>query len=390
MRVLIVGDSTSRTALGAARALGQAGWTVGVGAPRRRGLAAASRWVRHGHRIPSPEADLDAFVETTDAVIARSGYQLVFGADDASVLALSYAREAISARVPYAPHDVILRSLDKVELCRMAEQSGFRVPSTVVATDDAIKRWDGPAVVKPRLHWRSDRRDSGPRLEAVIVSSRGQAARRAAEIRAAGGEPLLQRVVRGRLSAFAAVVDHDGLLVAGVGQETERMWPLPTGISVRARTIPLDPELAKRVTALLQDLGWFGLAQVQFLIGDGGEPWLIDFNGRPYGSLALATAAGPNLMAIWASLTVERPVGNLPEATEGVRYQWLEGDLRRAWMQRQGGLIRDVWGCFRYAPGAVHSISRLDDPLPSVRYAAHLAVRAGKRLGRSSLGGRGP
>ena len=47
-------------------------------------------------------------------------------------------------------------------------------------------------------------------------------------------------------------------------------------------TVPPDERLRRRVQALLADLRWFGLAQVQFQISNPGEPFLIDLNGPLY------------------------------------------------------------------------------------------------------------
>ena len=128
-----------------------------------------------------------------------------------------------------------------------------------------------------------------------------------AEITAAGGAPLIQEALDGRLAAFSSVVGEDGRLLARVQQEAERTWPRDLGCSVRARTVAVDEALAERVAALLADLGWTGLSELQFVVGADREPRLIDFNGRFYGSLALAMAAGPNLPALSAAVATGRP-----------------------------------------------------------------------------------
>jgi hypothetical protein len=144
--------------------------------------------------------------------------------------------------------------------------------------------------------------------------------------------------------------------------------------------MPVDPRLREGVAALLERLGWFGLAQVQFLAPPGGEPRLIDLNGRFYGSLALAVGAGVNLPAIWAAAAQDRPPPPAPAQLPTVRYQWLEGDLRRAFAERRGGLLTDVAGTLRYAVGAQHSVASLRDPGPALRLAAGFLPRARRRV----------
>src|SRR5204862_2358158 len=129
--------------------------------------------------------------------------------------------------------------------------------------------------------------------------------------------------VGGRLMAFTSVVDGERRMVARVQQEAERTYPRGLGCSARAHTVPVDEDLAARVARLLAKLDWSGLSELQFIVPEQGEPLLIDFNGRFYGSMSLALAAGANLPAVWAAVATGRPVGGLAgAAVPGVRYQW--------------------------------------------------------------------
>lgn len=92
-----------------------------------------------------------------------------------------------------------------------------------------------------------------------------------ARIRAADAEPVLQTPVRSRLGALIGIF-HDGRLHGRVQQTTTRLWPTPNGVSARAMTVPVDEELVARAEALLQDLGWWGLVELQFLTGEDRVP----------------------------------------------------------------------------------------------------------------------
>jgi hypothetical protein len=74
-----------------------------------------------------------------------------------------------------------------------------------------------------------------------------------------------------------------------------------------------------------------------------------------------------NLPDIWARSVTGRPVGDPLDARAGVRYQWLEGDLRAA-REASGSLV----DCLKYAAGARHSVSSLRDPRPLVRAVRQL------------------
>jgi predicted ATP-grasp superfamily ATP-dependent carboligase len=190
---------------------------------------------------------------------------------------------------------------------------------------------------------------------------------------------VLQEVVDGPLRAHVTVVGHDGRPAARLLQEATALYPPRAGITVRGRTLEIDEVVAARAEAMLADLGWFGLAELQYLTGPDGRAHMIDLNGRFYGSLALALGAGVNLPAVWGALALGGSAEAVVDGRPGVLYQWLEGDLRRARVERRGGLLRDVAGCLIAAPGRVHSIWSVRDPLPAVRYAAHLAARRAVR-----------
>jgi predicted ATP-grasp superfamily ATP-dependent carboligase len=386
MRALIVSEGRSRAALAGARALGRAGWTVGSGTPERGGLTEASRWVRAWHEVPLPERDVDPFLEAVKSAVREGGYEVVFGAGDAEILALSAGRDAVGTIVPYGTHDSLVRAIDKLELTRASERAGLAVPVTVPADDEHLAAVDGPVVVKARLHWDPEMRDAEPRITPSVEPGAPQAARRAADIRAGGGEPILQEVVAGALVSVTVLADCHGAIVACEQQVATHTWPPEVGGGTRATTVDCDRELVPGVSRLLADLGWFGLAQVQFLQEPGGPARVIDLNGRFYGSMGLALAAGPNFPDLWARLATGRDLPRVPVARAGVRFQWLEGDLRRARAERRGGGVRDLLGSLRRAPGAVHSMWDPRDPGPMFNQVGHLARLAFRKAGRKAAG----
>lgn len=388
-RALVVEPGHTRGALAAVRALAAAGWRVGVASPRR-GPAAVSRHTRRWHRTSPPGAGLDGFVSDLGRALTDGGYQVLLPAADAELLALSLARDRLAAVVPCAAHDRVLRMVDKLRLCEAAHDAGLQTPRTVEATKGQIARWDPPFLVKASLHAPLPATGGSARLEAQIARSRAQAAQRTAQLRELGATPMLQELVQGRLVAHSFVSDGDGSVIASVHQSADGLWPPDLGVSARARVAAADPAISEGVATLARDNGWLGLAQAQFVVGADGVARLIDFNGRFYGSLALALAAGRNLPAIWASVALDGTAGppDRQSATRSpARYQWLEGDLRRAARERRGGLTRDLLGCLAYSRGAAHAVWRADDPAPSLQSAIAAPGRLLRRARSRAAGG---
>lgn len=380
MRALILEGAASRGTLAAARSLARAGWDVGVGRPRGHSLAAGSSAVRLDVELPSPQDGLDQYLDSVARFVTTDGYDLVLAAGDAELLALSAGRERIPAVVPHPEYGALVTALDKLRLHEAALEAGLSSPDTEEdVASDTVADWlrSGPVVVKPRLHWDPERPAIALRVNARLATSVSDIRRLDRSVTAAGGTAVAQRFVPGRLIAYAAVRDGT-TCVAQVQQRALHTWPDPVGVSARAVTEPVDEELAAATNRLLDQLGISGLAELQFLVDDQGRHHLIDLNARFYGSLQLAVSAGSDLPRIWADVALGRHHVDAQPVTArpGVRYQWLEGDLRRSAARRD---VRGLADCLRFATVAHHSVWSSRDPRPGLSQVAELGRRARQR-----------
>jgi ATP-grasp domain len=364
VRALLIDEGRDRASLVAARELIAAGWSVGTAAPIPS-LASRARGVEAFHLLPGLEGDGAEFATAAVAAMADGAYEVVFPAWEDAVLVLAERREELAGVLPFAGREVLLRSTDKGEVTRIATEVGLDVPRTVVADPAALAAWEGPLVLKPASHFCSAER----------FPDAAAAAPRAAEIAAAGVTPLAQELVAGELMAFAAVADRDGKLVSVSQQRAEHVWPTEVGVTARGVTIPIDPVLRERVAALIERLGWFGLFQIQFLVV-GDRACLIDFNGRWYGSMALAIKAGADHPATWAGLALGLPVSP-SEARPGVRYQWLTRDLRASLHSERPA--RELVRALALTPRAAHSLWSSSEPGLAPRFFLEQTGRALRR-----------
>jgi predicted ATP-grasp superfamily ATP-dependent carboligase len=319
--------------------------------------------------VPAAWRGRNAFIEATELAVEAGRYEVVFGAGEAEVMALSLSRDVISAAIPLADHGSVVRALDKVALSEAATEVGIAVPRLLPATDEAVASATGLTIVKARMHWTAE--DGAPPRQDTNLVAAPDLARLVEEMRAAGADVYLQEFIEGRLMAFATVVDRDGQLVGRAQQHAERIWPPGAGASTRAETVSIDEELARRIASLLQRLGWFGLAELQFIVPPSGVPHLIDLNGRFYGSLALSLRAGVNLPAACAAVATGRSFERR-DAIPGIRYQWFAGDTKRALVERRGGLLQDLAASSGYAVVSAHSIWAPGDPGPGLAYLRSL------------------
>lgn len=368
MNVLVLKHGVNRGALAAVRSLARAGHTVGLGTDTPHGLTDVSRAVSAHHVLPRADLDRRAFAEAVGNVVQSGGYEVVFAVDDAQVLAVSEHRDLVDAVFPYPDHAKVTLALDRLEFARAAERAGLRPPWTQEATEEVLaSAGDRQLVVKSRGYVALGGADeAGHRVETRIGDL--EAVREwVREIEAAGGRGLLQERIDGQLIAVTLLCERGGRIVGAHQQVSERTWPVQAGVSARAVSQPVDPVLLERIARLLSELEWFGVVQLQFLVPEGGEPHVIDFNPRFYGSLGLAVHCGADFPVAWAALAAGQPTDGLIASRSGVRFHWLGGDLRAAAFERRGGLLRDVVSSMAWSRGSIRAIWSLRDPVPMLR-----------------------
>lgn len=324
-------------------------------------MVAVSRRVGRWHPLTS-----DVVRSVSDAV-ARERYDVVLPGGDAELFALSEGRDEVGCVVPYGSRESVRCILDKLAMTSEASRFGLQVPETLEATDAALAGVSDVVVLKSNSH-------VAIRSDTLVSADPRELRERASAMRASGVRPLIQEHATGPLLALSVVIGPGGEVLAAVQQRATALWPPEAGISVRAHTVSVDPALLAEVTAFLVGIGWRGLAELQFIEAPGG-PRLIDVNGRCYGSLALAAAAGVDLAAVWASAATGDPAACRP-ASVGVRYQWLYGDLRRGW--RAG---HDVLGPLRDSRQAAHSVWDPRDLRPAASYAVNLVSSLVRAVG---------
>jgi predicted ATP-grasp superfamily ATP-dependent carboligase len=339
-------DGRSRSAVAAVRALGAAGYRPVVTVSGTRSAAAVSRscvGVLHTPRPGSP-----GYRETVEKYVDARGAAVV-AASDAVLVALGRPGAEL---------------VDKAVLPERAVAAGLRVPPThefadgtalLAAANDLRYPVVVKAVVKTRPGDVAHRVDSAQELPAPLATL--------------SGPVVVQPFLEGTMRAVGGVI-HDGRLLAVVHQRYVRIWPPRCGTASAAITTDPDLDLEARLPCLLA--GHDGVFQVQ-LIGEQ----VIDVNPRVYGSLPLAVAAGANLPAIACRAEHGSTGEGVVRGRPGVRYRWLEGDIRRVVHDvREGALpLREAARALRPHRGTAHSVESLRDPGPILIRLADAARR---------------
>ena len=383
MATVLVTDGEQRAALAVVRSLGKAGHTLVVCSSRGRSLAGASRYCVQEVRVPDPLGDPHAFLTAVDEAIARYRVDTLIPISEPSLLAILPERERLKGvHIPFPSLDSFVRICDKAAVANAAREVGIRVPEQHVldspeGAEELLATGRFPLVLKPS---RSVVREGDARAKLSVIHVDGPDALRAAirELPAAAYPVLAQeRIVGPGVGVFVLI--RNGKLRAAFSHTRIREKPPSGGVSVLRESAPLDPELLQRCLALLRRFQWEGVAMVECKLSEAsGIPYIMEINGRFWGSLQLPIDAGVDFPRLLLEENgSEHPVTSYEV---GVRSRWEWGDvdhllarLRRtpeelALPVGSAGRARAALDFVRaFAPRNRPEVLRLSDPRPFLR-----------------------
>ena len=319
-------DGEQRSALAVVRSLGRAGHRVHVAAGTSRSLAGASRSAHARLVAPSPLADPIAFSETIAAYAAAHDVAVIIPATEASALALLAARDALPT-IPMSDLTSFRALSDKGALHDRAQVAGLAFPPQCVARDADEARRLGADVRYPLVLKPSRSVNEGTKMSVVHAGDRAELDTRLQQLPAAAYPLLMQeRIVGPGVGVFLLM--WDGESVATFMHRRIREKPPSGGVSVYAESIAPDASLIERAERLLRSFDWRGVAMVELKVdARTGTPYVMEINGRFWGSLQLAIDAGVDFPAV----LVNRALGGAargPDAWRtGVRGRWWWGDV---------------------------------------------------------------
>jgi protein-tyrosine-phosphatase len=231
-------------------------------------------------------------------------YDMVLPVTEASMAAVSALRPQLPAEVTLLmPGDEHLRyCLSKYHSSRAAMEAGLPVPPTVFVHDgspdcpwnDDLSGLEFPVILKVDNFLTDD----GVYLKGrgIVAGTKELAQDILDECRDQGFSVIAQQLVPG--SGAGAFILRWGDKIT-LTFSHRRLHEVPwTGGASSFRESCHEPELQQHAAALLDSIGYQGVAMVEFRRdGEGGTPYFMEINGRFWGSLALALHAGVDFPA---------------------------------------------------------------------------------------------
>jgi chitin disaccharide deacetylase len=268
----------------------------------RKGRASALRHSRHVvcHNICAPETDVQAALSELKALMrslaqgTASSNRVLLPLDDKSLLLCSRLTLDEGWLLAGAEGGRAELALNKHLQVRVAGAAGFNVPRTaLVRTEDDVRRFIAaesyPLILKSAncVSIDAGRANTCPQW---ICANEGELERALRE----WGErlPLLaQPFIEGTGEGIFGLAAPDGIRAWSAHRRLRMMNPKGSGSSA-CISQSVSEDLRRKADDFVSRTGWRGMFMIELLRDRLGNVFFVEFNGRPWGSMALSRAQG--------------------------------------------------------------------------------------------------
>lgn len=320
-------DGEEWAALAIVRSLGRVGHEVQVVPRTGSSLAGASRYAGSDRALSDPLAEAGAFAEELARELRKRRSEIPIPVTEASLQAVLPNRSNFDCLLPFPSLEVFQKMSDKAWVVRVARHLNIRVPDQV---EIPKKGWGEELPEEPgrSFELKPARSVEGGRKLTVSYARGGEDLQRAVGCLPKEAFPLLiqEGVVGPGAGVFLLV--WKGELGATFAYRWIREKPPSGVVSVLRESVQADPCLVESSLRLLQELDWSGVAMVEFKMEEATHtPFLMEVNGRFWGSLQLAVDSGVDFPALLVDAALGSEDARPPTYSDGVRLRWLLGDL---------------------------------------------------------------
>ena len=394
-RVLVL-DADMIPCMTVARSLAKKGCLVDIAGHTEAPISGYSRSVNQCFVYPDPLSDTEAYLDWFEQQTRSVSYDLAIPVTERTMSAISPHRERFShVKIAMPSMQSLEQVIDKSKTMALAREVGVPVPngvelSSMEALEDLIDDLQFPVVLKPTRSIGAGRDEGASQLHVSYAYDRS-------ELRAGCahalrfGSLLLQEYFRGS-GVGVELIAKEGEIAYAFQHRRLHEVPLTGGGSSLRSSEPVNLGLLDASKKLVKALGWNGVAMVEFKLNDEtGDFRLMEVNGRFWGSLPLAVAAGADFPAMLLDLELADEVTPCPAYRESMYcrllsrdLQWYESVLRSdslppivdvpSW----GEVLRGLALCFSFRHR--FDVQSLLDPIPGLVDIGRILASYPKRL----------
>ena len=377
---ILILDGMERSALAATRSLGKRGYNVFVSDAAPKSLAGASKYCQRYFQLTSPETNPNEFVDELVELISKYAIDALLPMSDISTATVLNAPAVLSAvNLPCPSFNTYNDVTNKSSLFQLAAKNEIPIPHTyfidhIDEIDTITDQLRYPIVIKPSQS-RVLFENQWIRTHVCYANNTSELLETLKKHKWLTTFPfMLQEYISGQGRGIFAFYNK-GHAVTFFSHKRLREKPPSGGVSVLCESTAVDPVMQSISKKLLDAVGWHGVAMVEFKVDANGTPYLMEINGRFWGSLQLAIDAGIDFPYMAYLLAQGREIPSPPSYKVGIKSRWLLGDLDHLYLRlKQSGKTRgagkklgDIYNFLKlYQRNTRYEINRADDLSPFI------------------------
>lgn len=382
MAKILITDGDCRSALAATRSLAKNGHTVIVTAANAKSIASCSRYCSKRFVVPDPMIYGNAYTSEICELVERENINIILPMTEQSIYLLNPARKQLATNVKLGcPEESMMNTVsDKYQLFKNAEKMKVPIPRTffidgIEDLNETLDKIDNyPIVVKPALSKRTTAngflsgsvRYAENRSELEIIYQNYPVLQYPS---------LIQEKIIGPGTGLFTLYDKNRHLSL-FSHRRLREKPPWGGVSVVSESVPLDDEMVAAADRLLSEVGFTGVAMVEFKRDRrDGKAKLMEINGRFWGTLQLAISCGVDFPLLYLDyLEEKRPLFRNRSYMIGHKLKWLFGTLDHLIINLKKDSSDDIISKFRsifdflnyFESNTSYDVFNLDDLYPFI------------------------
>lgn len=358
-KVLLLDGYSTRT-LACVRSWGKRGIAFAVGGETPRDMSLFSRYSRETFVYTSPKRDLLKFIQDVNRFSGQFRADCVFPTSEAAIMACSKYQDELECHPIIPGERQIETAFSKANTLRLAASLGIAIPPTVcIAGEDSARlaelEMDFPVVIKSSSSefLQSSKVDTS--AKAGYAFNKVELERECRSRLSKGQSIQLQQYIDGYGVGLSGLFS-DGRPVAVIAHRRLRESNPLGGPSALAESIETPPKLLEATIRLFESLQFTGPAMAEFKVDrHTGQAYLIEINGRFWGTILLALAAGLDLPYLYWKMLNGMDISPGETGYQvGVKGRYLLGDTKCLLLCLKGK--PQNWpGVFASRPAAIQS-----------------------------------
>lgn len=331
---ILVLDGEQLSSLSIVRSLGRKGLDITVAASENNAICRHSKFTSHFFTYPNPLIDAESFCQAIIDNLSQNKYALVIPVTELTTLPLSRIRKKIEQKTVLALADntALEWVTDKSKTFKLADKLGIPVPkSHYINSTTEFKNYlkdeiNFPVVIKPSRSISDQEDDIRAKLTVDYAFNLTELKKKANQYLKTS-EIILQEYFEGIGTGIELIADQGEVIHAFQHKRLHEL-PLTGGGSCLRESVQINPQLLEYSQKLIKELNWHGVAMVEFKYNsETNKSCLMEINGRFWGSLPLAVAAGSDFPWFLYLLLIQNKHPKMISSTPGHLSRKIQNDL---------------------------------------------------------------